>query len=247
MRRGRSAAEYALRAPAPEEAARLLTTVLAAGQRSKATDTGLAEVLIELATAEYLAGRTEQSLGHCREAAETAHRPDLLANAALVVGGIADLTTLVQTSALCDRALAALSGDSDIVTRSRLLAQRACLDAELERPAAATEASAQAMKLACESGDPVALLDAARARVGRRATGNARAAASVRRIGRRGIADVIGGSRQRVQMGRRDQRVDERGIRRRRPGCHEPDGPGIGKGLQAAGSRARTDGSSRSG
>src|SRR5882757_8104084 len=161
---GRSAAAYALRAAAPEEAARLLADVLPIVRGEDA-----AEVLIELATAEYLDGRTEQSVVHCREAADladSAHRPDLLARAALVVGGISDVRTLVQTSTLCDRALAAFGTDSDVVTRSRLLAQRSCLDAEQERPLAAAEASAQAMKLAEESGDAVALLDAARARVG---------------------------------------------------------------------------------
>ena len=88
--------------------------------------------------------------------------PDMVAAAALVVRGVghpAVATTLVE---LCDRALA--GGACPGALRARLLAQRAAALAELgDLPAAAAE-SAAAMAAAEGAGDPVAELDAIRAR-----------------------------------------------------------------------------------
>ena len=87
---------------------------------------------------------------------------DMVAAAALVVRGVghpAVATTLVE---LCDRALAGEACPGAL--RARLLAQRAAALAELgDLPAAAAE-SAAAMAAAEGAGDPVAELDAIRAR-----------------------------------------------------------------------------------
>ena len=177
-----AAADAATRALAFEDAARYLATALAAadgaaadgagadGRRGRAAGADAAGVeraalLIELATAEYRAGRFADSLAHsvaAADAAGPAGRPDLVAAAALVVRGVghpAVATTLVE---LCDRALA--GGASPGALRARLLAQRAAALAELgDLPAAAAE-SAAAMAAAEGAGDPVAELDAIRAR-----------------------------------------------------------------------------------
>lgn len=139
----RRAAAEALRLHAPEEAARLLAQIV----------NGPPEVLVELANAEFLAGRVRQSVTHCADAARS---PDLLAAAALVIRGAGDPWVLAQAIALCDRALAHAKG----VERARLLARKASLEVDADRPADALGALAEA------GDDPSALLDAARARVG---------------------------------------------------------------------------------
>ena len=170
-----AAADAATRALAFEDAARYLATALAAADGAAADGPGgagahaagveRAALLIELATAEYRAGRFADSLAHsvaAADAAGPAGRPDMVAAAALVVRGVghpAVATTLVE---LCDRALA--GGASSGALRARLLAQRAAALAELgDLPAAAAE-SAAAMAAAEGAGDPVAELDAIRAR-----------------------------------------------------------------------------------
>ena len=170
-----AAADAATRALAFEDAARYLATALAAADGTAADGPGgagadaagveRAALLIELATAEYRAGRFADSLAHsvaAADAAGPAGRLDMVAAAALVVRGVghpAVATTLVE---LCDRALA--GGASSGALRARLLAQRAAALAELgDLPAAAAE-SAAAMAAAEGAGDPVAELDAIRAR-----------------------------------------------------------------------------------
>jgi len=170
-----AAADAATRALAFEDAARYLATALAAADGAAADGPGgagadaagveRAALLIELATAEYRAGRFADSLAHsvaAADAAGPAGRLDMVAAAALVVRGVghpAVATTLVE---LCDRALA--GGASSGALRARLLAQRAAALAELgDLPAAAAE-SAAAMAAAEGAGDPVAELDAIRAR-----------------------------------------------------------------------------------
>ncbi|MFI6323410.1 LuxR C-terminal-related transcriptional regulator [Nonomuraea sp. NPDC050556] len=145
----RAAAAEALRLHAPEEAARLLSQIVHPPP----------EVLVELANAEFLAGRVRQSVTRCVEAADAAAgRPDLVAAAALVVRGAGDPWVLAQAIALCDRALAHADG----VLRARLLARKASLEVDADQSAAAEDALSEAE--ACD--DPSALLDAARARVG---------------------------------------------------------------------------------
>jgi DNA-binding SARP family transcriptional activator/DNA-binding CsgD family transcriptional regulator/DNA-binding transcriptional ArsR family regulator len=177
----RAAAAYALRALAPEDAARLLEQALGALGRTGAEQAERAELLIEFATAEYLAGRVAPSIGHCRDAAdaaEAAGRSDLLTAAALVIRGIGDPPVVATMTALCDRALSALDIGTEatdngadartsptVIARSRLLAQKASLAVEADRPDDAIQMSGEALRLAEASGHPAALLDAARARV----------------------------------------------------------------------------------
>ncbi|WP_141955509.1 helix-turn-helix transcriptional regulator [Actinoallomurus bryophytorum] len=179
----RAAAAYALSALSPEEAASLLGQALETLDRTGgAGHVERAELLIELATAEYVASRIPECTGHCwdaADAADAAGRPDLLIAAALVLRGVADPAAAIRTAALCDRALSALeaAGDvtgadrdggviSSVVARARLLARKACLEAESIRSADGASASAEALRLAEACGDRTALVDAVRARVG---------------------------------------------------------------------------------
>ena len=123
-------------------------------------------LLIELATAEYRAGQFADSLAHSVAAADTAGpagRPDLVAAAALVLRGVGHAAVATTLLGLCDRALA--EGACPDGLRARLLAQRASALAELADLTAADTESAAAMAAAEAAGDPVAELDAIRARV----------------------------------------------------------------------------------
>jgi hypothetical protein len=93
------------------------------------------------------------------DAAEQDRRPNLVAEAALVLRGIGDQTVAVTLLGLCDRALAG-TGCPD-GRRTRLLAQRASALAELGDLETADADSAAAMAAAV--GDPAAELDAIRA------------------------------------------------------------------------------------
>jgi DNA-binding CsgD family transcriptional regulator/DNA-binding transcriptional ArsR family regulator len=177
----RAAAEHALSVLAFGDAARLLEQALDTLGRTGATHADRTELLIELATAEYLAGRIPQCSRHCRDAADAADvagRPDLLTAAALVIRGVGDPTIAARTAALCDRALSALVVTADatvtgpdggakgaVVMRARLLARKASLEVDAARAADAAPAL-EALRLAEACGDQAALLDAARARVG---------------------------------------------------------------------------------
>ncbi len=160
-----AAADAATGALAFEDAARYLATALAAADRAGAAGTERAALLIELATAEYRAGRFADSLAHsvaAADAAEQAGLLDIVAAAALVVRGVGHPAVATTLVGLCDRALS--DGSCPGALRARLLAQRAAALAELgDLPAAAAE-SAAAMAAAEVAGDPVAELDAIRAR-----------------------------------------------------------------------------------
>ena len=161
-----AAAEAATAALAFEDAARYLTTALAAADRAGATGAERAVLLIELATAQYRAGQFADSLAHsvaAADSAEPAGRPDLVAAAALVLRGVGHAAVATTLLGLCDRALA--EGACPDGLRARLLAQRASALAELADLAAADTESAAAMAAAEAAGDPVAELDAIRARV----------------------------------------------------------------------------------
>ena len=161
----RAAAAAATSTLAFEDAAMYLATAVAAAERAGATGADRAQLLIELATAEYRAGQFATSLQHAVSAADAAERDDrldLVADAALVVRGIGHhpvATTLID---LCDRALAAAQCPAG--RRARLLAQRAAALAELGDLAGAAAESQAAVAAAAEAGDPVAELDAIRAR-----------------------------------------------------------------------------------
>jgi DNA-binding CsgD family transcriptional regulator/nucleoside-triphosphatase THEP1 len=161
-----TAAAAATSALAFEDAVRYLATALTAAESADVGGAERAELLIELATAEYRAGQLAASLRHAVAAADTAERDgrlDLVAGAALVVRGIGHTPVAVTLLGLCDRALA--DDGCPPALRARLLAQRASALAELGDLEAAAAGSAAAMAAAAAVGDPAAELDAIRARV----------------------------------------------------------------------------------
>lgn len=163
VRWARSAAGRA--APyAPEEAARLLAAALPAAAGIDLAQH--AELLVELAAAEYRAGWMTTSLEHSRQAAEVAEltdRPDLLAAAALVLRGVGHPATAAVLVELSERALR--RGPHPPATQARLLAQRALADAELGLREPARNGALQALEAAESCGDPRAVLAAVHAAV----------------------------------------------------------------------------------
>lgn len=152
---------------APEEAAALLTAALAAADRAGQADGGRAQLLVELASAEYACGRMAAALEHsllAADAATRAGRPGLLAAAALVLRGVGNVPTGALLVDLCDRALAARE-HLDAATVARLLAQRSLALAELGQGEAARTASVAALEAAERCGDAEAMLVAVHARV----------------------------------------------------------------------------------
>jgi DNA-binding CsgD family transcriptional regulator len=149
-----------------EDAARYLATALAAAGPGGVSDAERAVLLIELATAEYRAGQLAASLQHAVSAADAAERDgrlDLVADAALVVRGVGHRPVAATLLRLCDRALA--DEHCPAARRARLLAQRAAALAELGDLTQAGAESAAAVAAAAAAGDPVAELEAIRARV----------------------------------------------------------------------------------
>ncbi|MET9888107.1 AAA family ATPase [Streptomyces sp. NPDC006430] len=129
-----------------------------------AADPQRASALIELARAEYLAGRYHASLHHCNEASEAANassRPALLAEVALVLQGVTFPHASRAITRLCRAALAV--EDLPDAVRARLLAQLATASADLDLPEEAAGHARAALKLAEATGDLLAELDAARA------------------------------------------------------------------------------------
>ncbi len=161
-----TAATAATAALAFEDAVRYLATALTAAESADVGGAERAELLIELATAEYRAGQLAASLQHAVTAADAAERDgrlDLVAGAALVVRGVGHTPVAVTLLGLCDRALA--DDGCPAARRARLLAQRASALAELGDLEAAAAGSAAAMTAAAAASDPAAELDAIRARV----------------------------------------------------------------------------------
>jgi DNA-binding CsgD family transcriptional regulator len=161
-----AAAQAATAALAFEDAVRYLATALTAAESAGVAGAERAELLIELATAEYRAGQLAASLQHAVAAADAAERDgrlDLVAGAALVVRGVGHTPVALTLLGLCDRALADRGGPA--AQRARLLAQRAAALAELGDLDAAAAGSAAAMTAAAAAGDPAAELEAIRARV----------------------------------------------------------------------------------
>jgi ATP/maltotriose-dependent transcriptional regulator MalT len=164
----RRAAEAATRSLAFEEAARFLTTAREALSRAGAGGDELAEVLLELATAEFRAGRFAQSLDDAERASAAAHscgRTDLVAAAALVVHDVSSPEFPPVLLRLCERALAAVDGAAEPALRSRLLAQTASALCDAGQFDRGGSVAGEALALAEGSGDPEALVDAVRARV----------------------------------------------------------------------------------
>jgi DNA-binding CsgD family transcriptional regulator len=124
-----------------------------------------AEVLIELAHAEYLAGRYDRCLDRCIDAADAAagaDRCDLVARSALVLQNVTYPQAAEVLSRLCQRALA--DQRLGIGLRARVLAQMATVQADSGRVAMAEATARESLALAAQSGDPLAEIEAAHAR-----------------------------------------------------------------------------------
>ena len=161
----RLAADESSAAFAVDEAVTFAALALDAATLAGAPAEEGAERTLRLAEATYAAGHLDRATDLCVEAAalaDVAHRPDLVAAAALVMQGVGDPQTLRETQRLSLRALAL--GPPDDATRSRLLGQVATTEADLGDGEAALDHSAEALHLAEASGDPDAILDAIRAR-----------------------------------------------------------------------------------
>ncbi len=164
----RRAAEAATRSLALDEAARFLAMALAAADRAGVDPADRAQLLLDLATAEFRAGRFAESLEHATAASDTAAacgRVDLLAPAALTVQDVAAPGFPPAVLRLCERALAEPSVADRPALRARLLAQAASVLADAGRGTASTAHATEALALAEETGDPLAVIDAVRARM----------------------------------------------------------------------------------
>jgi len=158
------AAEQAGRALALDDAVRHLQDAADSLAAVGAGDAELAEALVRLATAEFVAGRIPDSAARSEAAADAATRaarPDLVAQAALVLRGVTNPYVAPVVESLCRRALAA---DPPTAVRARLLSELAAMAAENGDPAEADQLAAEALRLAEQDGDALAVLDAARAR-----------------------------------------------------------------------------------
>ncbi|WP_116450343.1 ATP-binding protein [Blastococcus litoris] len=164
----RRAAGSATRSLAFDEAAGFLAMALSAADRAGQDAPDRAELLLELATAEFRAGRSRESLEHACTASDLAAacgRDDLLAPAALAVQDVAAPGFPPAVLRMCERALADPSLAGRPAVRARLLAQSASVLADAGRVSASAARSAEALALAEESGDPQAVVDAVRARM----------------------------------------------------------------------------------
>lgn len=161
----RAAAAEAIGALAYDDAVRFLSDVEDVVVAQGWDDVAIAELRLELATAQYLAGRPVEALATCRRVSATtsgAGRPDLVAGAALVVRGLSFPEADETNVALAEAALAE-DGQSDGV-RSRLLSQIATAHAGAGRSERAEAFATRSWALAQKADDPEAYLDAARAR-----------------------------------------------------------------------------------
>lgn len=120
---------------------------------------------LALGRAGYLAGDLDVARSAAVAAADLARaaaRPDLLAEAALVLEPVPDPTTTAVLTALCDEALAAAPPDPAL--RARLQAQRSQLAFYAGDRAHTDRASSAALDLARPTGDDRSLVAALRAR-----------------------------------------------------------------------------------
>jgi DNA-binding CsgD family transcriptional regulator len=167
----REAARSATASLAYDEAARFAALALSAAEadltQAGTVGAGLrAELTLEAARTEFVAGHIEASLAHCQAAArlaEDAGRPDILAAAALVITGMGDPATTATVDALCAKAIRAVPAQ-DTALGARLRARQAIAAAEADAGNRARDLSAEALALAEQSGDPDALLDGIHAR-----------------------------------------------------------------------------------
>jgi DNA-binding CsgD family transcriptional regulator/tetratricopeptide (TPR) repeat protein len=171
VRWAREAARSAAASLAYDEAARFAALALSAAEvdhtQGGTVGAGLrADLTLEAARAEFVAGHIEASLAHCQAAArcaEDAGRPDVLAAAALVITGMGDPATTAAVDALCAKAIGAMPAE-DTALRARLRARQAIAAAEAGAGNRARDLSAEALALAEQGDDPDALLDGIHAR-----------------------------------------------------------------------------------
>jgi DNA-binding NarL/FixJ family response regulator len=150
---------------ADDDAARWLATALDAADRGGAGPEVRAEILLELAEAQFRSGKVAAAVASCgraSEAATEAGREDLVAAAALVVTGVQDPDALTTNRRLCELALRSPQLPVDL--QARLHAQLAETSAEDGDTAGVDRHSLRALELAEAAGDDRALLDALRAR-----------------------------------------------------------------------------------
>jgi DNA-binding CsgD family transcriptional regulator len=161
----RRAAEEAMRQLAYEEAARLFRQTLDIGGPELDGEERCA-LLLAAGTAAHLSADLDGRLDACLEAAKVARaldRPDLLAEAALVMEPVGRPGFDLATRRLCEEAIAAL-GPQPAPLRARVTARLAESFAYLRELDRARPASQQALALAEQSGDPAAVAAALRAR-----------------------------------------------------------------------------------
>lgn len=162
------AGDEAVRHLAYEEGVRLYRAALAFAAPLAGAERH--RVLVSLARACHLAGDLESTVAAASgaaEAARSARRPDLLADAALVLEAAAQPGVNAVAKELCEEALGALGapeGAGGEARRARLLALRSQLAYYDGDEAGVASLSAAALDLARASGDDAALAAALRAR-----------------------------------------------------------------------------------
>lgn len=146
------------------DAARFYETAVEAAERAHADSVRLGAWLVDLGRAAYRSGRVREAVQAVSRASITAREAGnagALVDAALVVQGIGSPSVNMTLLELADRALPAAP---DASTRARLLAVRASALSAVDRVEESVADSAAALREALESGDPLAELDALRAR-----------------------------------------------------------------------------------
>ncbi|HEX6404539.1 MAG TPA: AAA family ATPase [Pseudonocardiaceae bacterium] len=161
----RRAADEAVRRLAYEEGVRLYRLALDVGS-GDLDDLDCCRLLLALATAQSLSGDHPGRLLTCRSAADLARsmaRPDLIAEAALILDGGdgAEADRLVRR--LCEEALRCLDPQFSSL-RARVAAGLACACIYLDDLDAAARASEQALAIADECDDRAAVVATLRAR-----------------------------------------------------------------------------------
>lgn len=160
------AAAVSVRLLAFEEAVRLYRAALEVPAAGWPEGTSACRTQLDLGRACVLAGDLDGALAAAVAAADlarTAGRPDLLAEAALVLEAVPDRAISAEITRLCTQALDAVSG-GDPALRARLLAQCSSLAFYVGDHALTHDAGLAALDLARSTGDDTALVAALQAR-----------------------------------------------------------------------------------
>lgn len=156
------AADEAMKNLAFEAAVPLYATVLDLAERRGAGPAEHAAILVALGHAQWRSGELQtcvSSTGRAAALAEEAGRPDLLAQAALVMHGVGDERIIGSVIALCRRALELLDpGDEEL--EAALLGRLAMAVSESGDVESAMEISERALELALRFGNPEVLAPA---------------------------------------------------------------------------------------